>query len=185
MCAMLSMSSLLRVWVCNIRPMYMGTGVSWATLCLTDTVGPCACCVRLCLMLLNLSIWAMASAAVVVTSTIWSLMLGPSSTMLTRASKSFGRDSSWHLSGNPLKGFASPNICRRTICAAQARWSAPLSLSSSHALAREVPTSSSKDIKTFFPLLYVRISGNSSRSLSRVECTLVSSLIPNCSILEW
>ena len=80
-------------------------------------------------------------------SAIWSLMMGPSRTMLTRASSSDGTHSSWHLSGNPLKGLASPSIWRHTICAAHARWTATLSLSSSQALARAAPTSSSNAIR--------------------------------------
>jgi len=54
--------------------MYIGSGVSCATLCLTlvDDVVPR---VRLCLMLLNFSIWAVGIAAGLV-SAICSLMLG-------------------------------------------------------------------------------------------------------------
>ena len=45
-----------------------------------------------------------------VASSIWSLMLGPSRTMFTRVSNSFGTESFWHCSGKPLNGLASPNM---------------------------------------------------------------------------
>ena len=77
---------------CNIIPMYVGSGVSCATLCLTevDDVVPR---VRLCLTLLNFSIWAAVIAAGLVSSA-WSLMLGPSRIILTSASSNGGTDSS-------------------------------------------------------------------------------------------
>ena len=78
-CAILSTSSLLRVWAYSISPMYKGTGVSCEVLCLTKAAVSGA---RLCLTLLN-SNWAIASAADNVSSAIWSLMLCPSRTMFT------------------------------------------------------------------------------------------------------
>ena len=70
--------------------MYVGSGVSCATLRLTqvDDVVPR---VRLCLTLLNFSIWAAEIAAGLVFA-IWSLILGPSRIMLTRASSIGGTD---------------------------------------------------------------------------------------------
>ena len=60
--------------------MYMGTSVSCAMECLTQTGDVPRVC--LCSMLLNFNIWAMAGASGVM-SAIWSLMLGPSRIMLT------------------------------------------------------------------------------------------------------
>ena len=61
-------------------------------------------------MLLNFSSWEIASVAGIVSAcAIWSVMLGPSRTMLTKANSSGDTDASWHLSGNPEKGFAFPN----------------------------------------------------------------------------
>ena len=111
-CDCQSINALLHVLACNIMPIYVGTGVSCAMLCLT--LSDDVLFVRLCLMLLNFNIWTTASAAGFV-SAICFLMLGPSRILLTRSSRSEETDSSWHLSRNPLKGLASLNLWRCTI----------------------------------------------------------------------
>ena len=109
-------------------------------------------CVHLCLMLLNLNSWAMERAAGVVSSH-WSLMLGPLSTIFTRASRRGGKDSFWHSAWNPVKDLASPNKWLCTICAALAKWTASLSLLASQTLAN-VPMSSSNAVRTSHPFLW-------------------------------
>ena len=89
--AILSTRPLLRVLACNINPIYNGTGVSWAVLCLTivDVFG-----VRWCLTQLNFSNWEIVMAAGDITFSIWSLILGPSNIIFTSVSNKGGIESS-------------------------------------------------------------------------------------------